>query len=114
MKGIPMKTTRLIGATVLTAVCGFALHLAQAHQGGAIARIDLVHRDLGDPEREAVQARVEFGPGAAFGKHSHPGAEIAYVLEGTLEYQLDGNLPITLNAGESLFIPAGSVHSAKN
>ena len=58
--------------------------------------------------------RVDFDPGVAFGKHSHPGAEVAYVLEGTLEYQLEGEPPVTLKAGEALFIPAGTIHAAKN
>ena len=36
------------------------------------------------------------------------------VLVGLLEYQLDGQPPVTLKAGDVLFIPAGVVHSAKN
>lgn len=47
-------------------------------------------------------------------RHSHPGEEIAYVIEGTLEYKLDGREPITLSAGQSLFIPTGVAHSAEN
>ena len=47
------------------------------------------------------------------GKHSHPGAEIAYVLEGTLEYQFENEPPVTLNAGQALFIPAGTIHAAR-
>jgi quercetin dioxygenase-like cupin family protein len=31
-----------------------------------------------------------------------------------LEYQLEGKPPVTLRAGEVLFIPAGTIHSAKN
>ena len=58
--------------------------------------------------------RVDFDPGVAFGKHSHPGAEVAYVLEGTLEYRLEGQPPVTLKAGEALFIPAGTIHAATN
>jgi quercetin dioxygenase-like cupin family protein len=46
--------------------------------------------------------------------HSHPGEEIVYVIEGSLEYQLEGKPPMTLKAGEVLFIPAGTVHSARN
>ena len=46
--------------------------------------------------------------------HSHPGDEIVYVIEGLLEYQLEGKPPVTLKAGEVLFIPAGTIHSAKN
>ena len=68
-----------------------------------------LRHDLGVPGREVIQVRVDFAPGAAFGRHSHPGEEIAYVLEGSLEYQLEGKPPVTLKAGEALFIPAGPV-----
>jgi quercetin dioxygenase-like cupin family protein len=47
-------------------------------------------------------------------RHSHPGDEIVYVLDGVLEYQLDGKPPVTLKAGEVLFIPARAIHAAKN
>ena len=47
-------------------------------------------------------------------RHAHPGEEIAYVVEGALEYTLDGRPPVTLKAGEALFIPNGTPHSAKN
>jgi quercetin dioxygenase-like cupin family protein len=58
--------------------------------------------------------RIDFKPGIAFGKHSHPGEEIIYVIEGLLEYQVEGKPPVTLKAGEVLFIPAGTIHAAKN
>jgi len=66
------------------------------------------------PEPEVVQARVELAPGVTFGRHRHPGDEIVYVLEGSLEYQLEGQPPVTLKAGDVLFIPAGTIHAAKN
>jgi len=47
-------------------------------------------------------------------RHTHPGEEIIYVLEGTLEYQVEGQPPKTLKAGDVLFIPAGTIHSARN
>jgi len=58
--------------------------------------------------------RVELDPGVAFGKHTHPGEEVVYVLEGSLEYEVEGKPPVTLKAGEVLFIPAGTIHAAKN
>jgi quercetin dioxygenase-like cupin family protein len=66
------------------------------------------------PGHETIQVRVGFAPGAYAPGHRHPGEEIAYVLVGTLEYRLDGGPPVTLRAGETLFIPAGAVHSARN
>ena len=58
--------------------------------------------------------RVDFGPGAAFGKHTHPGEEIIYVLEGSLEYEIEGKPPVTLEAGDVFFVPAGTIHAARN
>ena len=58
--------------------------------------------------------RVDIAPGVLAPNHSHPGEEIVYVIEGLLEYQLEGKPPVTLRAGEVLFIPAGTIHSAKN
>jgi len=108
-----MKTTRIMVAAVLLVGSGLTLHLAQAQLAG-LGRTDVLQHDLGDPGREVVQARVDFAPGAKSPKHSHPGEEIAYVLEGTLEYQVDGKPPVTLKAGEALFIPAGTNHVARN
>ena len=91
----------------------FASNSASAQQSG-IKRTDLQKHDLSIPGREAVQARIDFDAHSAFGKHYHPGEEIIYVLEGTLEYEVEGQGTVTLKAGEVLFIPAGTVHSAKN
>src|SRR5258706_16177125 len=92
---------------------GLALHVARAQQPG-ITRTDLQRHDLSAPGREVIQARVELAPGVPFPKHWHPGEEIIYVLEGSLEYQVEGKPPVTLKAGDVLFIPAGTIHTAKN
>jgi quercetin dioxygenase-like cupin family protein len=115
-----MKTTQLIAAAVLLLGSGLALPLAQAQQAenqmarpSGIGRTEALRHDL-QPGREVIQVRVDFAPGAAFGMHTHPGEEVAYVLEGTLEYQFEGKPPVTLKAGEALFIPAGTPHAARN
>ncbi|HKI04096.1 MAG TPA: cupin domain-containing protein [Thermoanaerobaculia bacterium] len=108
-----MKTKRILAVAALIAGSGLALYVAQAQQTG-IRRTELQRHDLGVPGREVIQVRVELDPGVAFGKHTHPGEEIAYVLEGSFEYQVEGKPPVTLKAGETLFIPAGTIHAAKN
>jgi quercetin dioxygenase-like cupin family protein len=108
-----MKTAHIITVAVLIAGSGLVLHLAQAQQPG-ITRTDLQRHDLGIPGREVVQVRVDIAPGVLAPNHRHPGEEIVYVIEGLLEYQLEGEPPVTLKAGEVLFIPAGKIHSAKN
>jgi quercetin dioxygenase-like cupin family protein len=86
---------------------------AQAQQNG-VTRTDLQRHDLSAPGREAIQVRVDLAPGVAFGKHTHPGEEIIYVLEGTLEYQVGDKPPVTLKVGDVLFVPANTPHSARN
>ncbi len=99
-------------AMALTAGPSLAQPAAPTPQG--ITRTDLQRHDLSPPGREAYQVRVGFAPGASFGRHTHPGEEIIYVLEGALEYQVEGKPPVTLKAGDVLFIPAGTIHAAKN
>jgi len=84
----------------------------QAQPG--IARTDLQRHDLSIPGREVIQTRVDLGPGVVAPRHSHPGEEIVYALEGTLEYRLEGQPPVTLTPGEVLFIPAETIHTVKN
>jgi quercetin dioxygenase-like cupin family protein len=108
-----MKTNPMMTAAVLIVASGLVINLAQSQQPG-VTRTDLLRHDLSTSEREVIQVRVDFAPGVAFPAHSHPGEEIAYVIEGLLEYRLEGSPPVTLGAGESLFIPAGTVHAAKN
>lgn len=108
-----MRTTLITTAAAIVIASGLASYATQAQQSG-IKRTDVVKHDLHIPGQEFIQVRVDFAPGASFGRHSHPGVEVAYVLEGTLEYQLDGKPPVTLKAGEALFIPAGAIHAARN
>jgi quercetin dioxygenase-like cupin family protein len=65
-------------------------------------------------DRHAVMSRSEFQPGASSGRHTHPGEELGYVLEGTLELTIDGKTPQRLKAGDVIFMPAGAIHDAKN
>jgi quercetin dioxygenase-like cupin family protein len=107
-----MKRNILISsiATLMLSVFAFT---GFAQQSG-VKRTDLQQHDLSIPGREMVQVRVDIAPGVLAAKHNHPGEEIIYVLEGKLEYQLEGKPPVTLKAGEVLFIPAGVPHTAKN
>jgi quercetin dioxygenase-like cupin family protein len=107
-----MTTSRILSAAVLVVAGGYALY-SSAQQHG-IKRTELQRHELSVPGREVIQVRVDLDPGVAFPAHSHPGEEIAYVLDGVWEYDIEGKAPVTLKAGEALFIPAGTVHSAKN
>ena len=107
-----MKATGTIATALLIVATGFALHVAQAQQPG-FNRFDLQRHDLSISGREMIQVRVELDPGVASPRHWHPGEEIIYVLEGSLEYEVEGQPTVTLKPGDVLFIPAGTIHAAK-
>lgn len=112
----------LLGLAFAT-VAAFAGHASLVHAADPVPaknwqaglhRTDLLRKDLDVAGREVIQVRVDFEPGVESPNHSHPGVEVAYVIDGTFEYQLEGQPPITLKAGDSLYIPAGTAHIAKN
>ena len=79
-----------------------------------LTRTDLQRHDLSIPGREVIQNRVDITPDAPPVRHKHPGEEIIYVLEGTLEYSIDGHEPASFHSGEVLLVPAETVHSVRN
>jgi quercetin dioxygenase-like cupin family protein len=108
-----MKPTRIIATTALALASALVLQPALAQQQG-VHRTNLQRHNISIPGWESVQARIDIDPGMSVPNHKHPGEEIVYVLAGTLEYRLEGKPPVTLKAGDVLFIPKGIVHNVKN
>jgi quercetin dioxygenase-like cupin family protein len=57
---------------------------------------------------------IEIAPGAATGKHYHPGHEFVYVLEGAGRTSAEGKPEATVRAGEVVYLPPGQVHKTTN
>ncbi|MBF6023728.1 cupin domain-containing protein [Lysobacter niastensis] len=114
-----MKTSLAVASATVALAVLFPFAAAEAQQAKpqswpGIKRTDLQRHDLSAPGREVIQVHVDFAPGAAVPAHSHPGEEIVYAIEGAMEYQVEGQSPVTLKSGDVLFIPAGAIHSVKN
>ena len=104
-----------INAKVALVATGLVLAAgALLAQSSGLTRTLVGRADVSVPGREAVVARVEVAPGAYAGRHTHPGDEISYILEGEAELLIDGQPPRVVHAGESFVIPAGVVHDAHN
>jgi len=86
---------------------------AVAAQQPAFKRTVLQTAELSIAGREAVTAKAELPAGVSSGRHTHPGEEIGYVLEGAVTVERDGQSK-TFKAGETFAIPAGQVHNAVN
>ena len=106
------NTSRTIALLIVAGL--FASSLGAAEPPAGFSRKVLQDQDLSVPGRHAVVALIEVAVGAAAGRHTHPGEELGYVVEGTFQIEIEGKAPQTLKAGDTFFIPAGVIHSAKN
>jgi quercetin dioxygenase-like cupin family protein len=102
----------------MTCAVSVALMLAgfvslRAQQSG-FKRTVVQQGDLSAPGREVVQAIAELQPGGQSGRHTHPGEEVAYILEGTIELEMQGKPAMAKKAGDAFLVPAGTAHNAKN
>src|SRR5258706_15167492 len=104
-----IKRWLIAGAMLASLGLGAALY---AQQPGFTRKM-LQDQNLSVSERHAVQVVAEFIPGGAAGKHTHPGAELGYILEGTLQLEVGGQPPLTLHAGEGFFFPGWGVADGK-
>ena len=100
--------------SICVAAAVFVLAAGINAQQPGFSRTVVQRGDLSTPGREVVSAIAEFQPGATVGAHTHPGEEAGYLLEGTLVFEQAGKPTVTLKAGETFFVPAGTVHNATN
>jgi oxalate decarboxylase/phosphoglucose isomerase-like protein (cupin superfamily) len=77
-----------------------------AHHPAAIRSQHPRARDDPGPRR--------YRPVLATDQALQPGEEIIVVLEGSLEYQIDGMPTKVYNAGQALTVPAGVIHAVRN
>jgi quercetin dioxygenase-like cupin family protein len=108
-----MKSKRAGIYAVFVAI-GIAGGLVLAQQPPQVKRNIVLKQDMSIPDREAVMALVELPPGSAEGKHTHPAEVYAFVLEGTISLENEGNPTVTLKAGEVFHLLPGKVHQAIN
>ncbi len=103
---------------VIAAVFAMSLVISPllcAQDKGEIKRHVLEKHDLATvPNHEGILAQVELMPGAAEGKHTHPGELLGNVQDGTLTLHVEGKPDATLKSGESFFIPADTIHWGEN
>jgi quercetin dioxygenase-like cupin family protein len=96
----------VLGLTIVAFVCGGAA-IAQG-----IKRTPLQKVEFPDGYN-TVTGIAEIPPGGSAGRHTHPGIETGYVLEGEASIIIEGKPELHLKAGDSYSIPAGAVHDAK-
>jgi quercetin dioxygenase-like cupin family protein len=105
-----------IGATAIGVLCVLQAQPACSQErSGVIPHPPLLKIVLPDTANQEVAVyEAEYAPGGINPRHLHPAAITFHVLSGTGVWQEEGKQPITLKAGDSLFVPAGTIHSHWN
>lgn len=75
---------------------------------------ELQRHPIPGTELDGVTTIIEIPPGATSARHSHPGEDFGYMIEGTVELYVDGQPPMKLKAGDIFFTERGHVHNARN
>jgi len=86
---------------------------AAAAQTQTIKRTPLQKFDVPGTNYETVIGMAEIVPDVNIGRHTHPGPESGYMLEGEMTLLVEGQPPLPLKVGDSYKIPPGAVHDAK-
>jgi quercetin dioxygenase-like cupin family protein len=109
-------TRRAFAACAFCAAAGFLATGVEAQntQTPGLKRTLIKQTDGPMDGYVTVEMRVEIEPGAAVARHTHPGIESSYLVEGGLDLMVDGEDSRTLAPGEGFQVRAGVPHSAKN
>ena len=95
-------------------LASFASANANAQPPGITSKVLLRTTLSGDDTKESVMVSAEFAPGSTTGRHTHPGDEYTFVLQGTLELSAEGRETRRASAGDVVHNPRGLVHEARN
>ncbi len=102
------RTMFISGATLLTMIAVYAAEKPAAKFA------ELQRRDIPGTGLQGVTTVAEIPPGVTSARHSHPGQDFGYLIEGTIVLYVDGKPPITLKAGDVFFTDRGQIHNARN
>lgn len=102
-----------------TALCAVIIACGMALGGGPLAAQQAIKRtflqrfDVPGSNYEAVFGIAEIAPNAVVARHTHPGSEADYVVQGSLVLQVQGQPPVTLKAGQSFQVLNSAVHGGR-
>ncbi|MCO6419211.1 cupin domain-containing protein [Siccirubricoccus sp. KC 17139] len=109
-----MLTRRVFTSCAICGVLGLTASKVSAQPAGGITRTLLRQEDVPGTNYVNMQMIVEIEPNAMIARHTHPGHEGSYVIEGESELLVAGQPPRLIKAGDSFLVPAGVPHAARN
>jgi quercetin dioxygenase-like cupin family protein len=104
-----------LAAVILVTTAGTFLARAQGAQPSPLKRTVLqTHALTSVPGHEGITVLAELAVGGSAPRHTHPGEEFVYVLEGTATFDMAGQPLLSIKPGDAFFIPPNTPHVARN
>jgi len=104
-----------IASCALCSITGFAATDASAQTPPAatpgVARKILSQADGPTPGYVTLIVDIEIEAGVTIGRHTHPGIESAYILEGGFDLPIEGQPTRAYKPGDAIVIPANTPHA---
>jgi len=101
-------------AITMSGVAGAQQLPAATQQTATIKRIPLQKFDVPGTNYETVIGIAEIVPNVNIGRHTHPGPESGYMVQGEMMLFIDGQPERTVKIGESYQVPSGAIHDARS
>lgn len=110
-----MVTRRIFAGCALCAAIGPAVGLvaSPAEAQGGLTRTLVRREDLTGTNYVTIQMFVDLAPGAVIPRHTHPGHEASYLVEGELEFEIEGRPKLSMKPGDSFIVPVGVPHGGR-
>jgi quercetin dioxygenase-like cupin family protein len=111
-----LRLTALLAACTLAASAGtLKAQTPGAPPQSALKRTVLqTHALTSVPGHDGITVLAELAVGGSAPRHTHPGEEFVYVLEGTATFDMAGQPLLAIKPGDALFIPPNTPHVARN
>jgi quercetin dioxygenase-like cupin family protein len=110
----PAVSSALLSAALLLPAGLACAQATSPPSASGLTRTQVYKGPVAAADHEAVVMKVEVAPDGHVGRHTHPGDEISYVVDGEVELKVEGQPPVRLKKGDGFSIPAGKVHEARN
>lgn len=108
-----IRTTAVVMAVAAATLAGAAVSHAQPTPANAVTVYFTTPLE-NDPSRVVRLQTVSTPPGGGNSFHRHPGDQWAAIQEGEVTFTIKGQPPRVLKAGDSVYIPRGTVHRNQN
>jgi quercetin dioxygenase-like cupin family protein len=104
---------QLILCAAIAAACAGGPSTGHAQQPDPIKRTVVQKAEFPGDSMATLLVMIEVVPNGLAARHTHPGVETGYVIDGSMELAIGSQPAATFKQGDTYMIPVGVPHSVK-